>query len=116
MESGGVAITQVNPRLIGTMTGAGYGWDNTQIDREIRKYTDPPQPEAGRPEEAVRPYIEALAHGGVTEDEAYMLINAHGHLENCISCHLVDVEDLPEDRADRDSWEWDTVTARITVT
>lgn len=115
MRSGGVSITQVNPKLIETMTGTGYGWEDAQIELEITKYTNPPAPEVGKPEAQVRPYIQALAHGGVTEGRAYSLINDHGHVAECLSCHLVDISELPEDRTNRNSWHWDRKTGRITL-
>ena len=86
--------------------GAGYGWDQTRIDREVEKFVNPPAPEVGKAEGIVRPYMEAVANGGVTEAQAIELIRAKNDKPDCLGCTVIEDTDLPSDRYFRNAWEW----------
>lgn len=112
-ETGGVTITHVNSKLVALMTGQGNGWEQGEIDYEVQKFVSPPSPEIGKAENIIRPYIEAMARGGVTEAKALGLINDKDHRAGCIKCIVIEDTDLPSDRQSRDSWEWDDTTGQI---
>jgi hypothetical protein len=88
------------------MTGNGYGWEQDRIDYEVGKFVNPPAPEVGRADSIIRPYIEAIARGGVTEDKAIDLIRATIDSSDCLGCTVIEDTDLPTDRYFRNAWEW----------
>ena len=106
----GVAISHLNRRLIAKMVGPGFGWGKDRIDREAAKA---PQGKKTK----LRPYYLALAHGGLTEDQAVELIRLKDDPAGCLSCRVIDDSELPAEQAlrgveptFRDAWE-DTGTA-----
>ena len=108
-----VNITHLNPKLLEVMTGQGLGWSQERIDLEVGKFTDPPDPEIGKLDSVVRPYISGIAFGGLSVDDAIDLVNAKDDPEGCTGCVIVDDSDLPSDRSMRDQWLWDPIDGRI---
>ena len=100
-HSDGVSIANFSPALLATMTGKGYGWDQDRINYEISKFVA-----SGKSEDVIRPYMEAVANGGMTEAKAIDLIRAKDEVANCQGCTVVEDTDLPTDRYFRDAWEW----------
>ena len=100
-RSDGVSITHFSPSLLAVMTGRGYGWDQQRIDREIEKFVAD-----GKAVDTVRPYMNAVANGGVTEAQAIELIRAHAHKAGCLGCTVIEDTDLPTDLYFRSAWEW----------
>jgi hypothetical protein len=98
---GGVTISNFSPTLLAVMTGTGHGWNQERIDYEVGKFVA-----AGKAEDIVRPYMEAVANGGVTEAQAIELIRAKNHQADCLGCTVIEDTDLPTDRYFRDAWEW----------
>jgi hypothetical protein len=105
-HSDGISISNFSPTLLGIMTGTGYGWSQDRIDYEVGKFVNPPAPEVGRADSIIRPYIEAIARGGVTEDKAIDLIRAKDDKADCLGCTVIEDSDLPTDRYFRNAWEW----------
>jgi hypothetical protein len=67
----------------------------------------------GISESIVRPYCEAKANGGVTEEQAISYIAAYDAVVvaqsmdlEILSTHLAQDTDLPTDRYFRKAWEW----------
>jgi len=102
-----VVITHFSPSLLAVMTGTGYGWSQDRIDYEVGKFVNPSAPEVGKTDSIIRPYIEAIARGGVTEDRAIDLIRARSDFSDCLGCTVIEDTDLPSDRYFRNAWEWE---------
>jgi len=100
-SDGGVIVSHFSPTLLAVMMGAGYGWSQQRIDREVEKFVL-----AGKATDVVRPYIMALANGGVTELQAIELIRAKSDRADCRGCVVIEDTDLPSDRYFRNAWEW----------
>lgn len=112
-----ISIAHPSPSLLASMTGSGEGWSQERIDLEVGKWVNPPAPEVGKSEGVVRPFFNAVARGGVTEDEAIELIRARNDPDDCLGCRVIDESELPAESKDRgitdtfrDAWE-DTGTA-----
>ena len=98
---GSISISTQSPTVIALMTGSGRGWTQERIDYEVAKFVA-----SGKSEGIVRPYMDALAVGGVTEDQAIELIRAKNDKADCLGCTVIEDMDLPTDRYFRAAWEW----------
>ena len=88
-NDGGITISHFSPSLLSVMTGNGYGWGQDRIDYEVGKFVA-----AGKSEEIVRPYMDAVANGGVTEEKAIDLIRAKDEKADCLGCKVINNTDL----------------------
>jgi len=80
-----------------------------ELDYEITKFVAVD----GIPESVVRPYCEAKANGGVSEEQAISYIAAQDAAYVAMimdltvtATHIAQDTDLPTDRYFRDAWEW----------
>jgi len=122
-----IAISSWNPDHQALMTGAG-GWYplETNIEREIAKKlienTNASNVEFTADWEAflnarkgsakevkARAYVEAMANGGLSEDEAIAIFTTLScdYLGDCTNHVIIEDTDLPSDRYFRDAWEWE---------
>jgi hypothetical protein len=97
----GISITSFNTTLLALMTGNGYGWEQERIDYEVAKFVA-----GGTAEDVIRPYMNAVANGGITEVQAIDLIRAKDDKADCLGCTTIENTDLPTDRYFRNAWEW----------
>jgi hypothetical protein len=100
-SDGGVTVSHFSSSILAVMTGAGYVWSQERIDYEVGKFVA-----GGKAEDVIRPYVTALANGGVTEAQAIELIRAKDDKADCLSCTVIEDTDVPTDRYFRDAWEW----------
>jgi len=102
-----IGVGHLNHNLIAMMMGTGYGWGQEKIDYEINKWVNPPAPEAGLSSAIATAYINGIANGGMTEDQAIDIIRNKDQPADCSECHIIDDSDLPTDRYFRNAWEWE---------
>jgi len=101
-----VGIGHISHNLLALMMGDGYGWEQDRIDYEINKWVNPPAPEVGLSSAIATAYVNGIAKGGMTEDEAIDLIKAKFTPSYCVECHIIEDSDLQTDRYFRTAWEW----------
>ena len=77
----------------------------------------------GTPQEIVaRRFVEAFTHGGLSEAEAFDVLDTKNRPAEYTSCRVIDVEDLPAERferpvpAFRNAWKDDGVSVTIDMT
>jgi|TARA_R100001086_G_scaffold224852_1_gene142921 hypothetical protein len=100
-NDGGITISHFSPSLLAAMTGSGFGWSQERIDYEVGKFVA-----AGKSDSVIRPYMEAVANGGVTESQAIELIRAKNDKAGRLGSTVIEDTDLPSDRYFRNAWEW----------
>jgi hypothetical protein len=100
-SGGGVSVEHLSPSLLAAMTGKGYGWPQERTEYEVGKFIA-----AGASERVVRPYIVAIAEGGVAETRAIELIRAKTDKMDCLGCTVIEDTELPTDRYFRNAWTW----------
>ena len=120
--SDAISIGRVSEKVLAVMTGAGGAVREDQIDREVAKFLIQDKDDeqllkssvslllekrAGPFEVAVRRFIEACCFGGLTEDEALMVIARKDAPETGLEhIEIIEDTDLPSDRYFRNAWEW----------
>lgn len=113
---GGVVNAPPSPSWLAIVTGKGLGWSDDVIAFEIAGFQAPGSPEsgwAGFSFDVATRFVNAMAHGGLSEDEALILLSDRlmeqgGYTQTAI----VDDADLPtelvsESRTFRDAIVWD---------
>ena len=105
----GVEISHLNWILIGVLQRRGLGWNDQRVEYEISKFTK----DLFRSDDQVRPLMEGLATGGLTEDEAIEAIRLKDDPADCVGCHVIEDTELPAEQASRgtgpnvrDNWRW----------
>ena len=96
--NGGVVRTSVTAEVIALMTGQGYGWDATRINREAAKFTIPSVDGswAGFSLEFGTEWATAAGRGRLTEDEVFDLIRRRSQLRHGYTASaLVEADELP---------------------
>ena len=88
------------------MTGGGGLIRPDQVEREIGKRVNPPAPEVGISLEAATTFVNGIASGGMTEAAAIEAIQAKGRPDGTVNHHVVDENQVPDDRTFRNAWEW----------
>lgn len=94
-SDGRVTRSTPTPEVMAALTGSGYGWSDEKIEREIYKFTHPPEGEPALTETAARRWVEGLAKGGLTEDEAMECVQCRMELKPVILSTVVDEATLP---------------------
>ena len=100
-SGGGVSVSHLSPSLLAAMTSQGYGWNQERIEYEVGKFVA-----SGKSDSVIRPFITAVAQGGVSESDAIELIRAKDDKADCLGCTVIEDTDLPTDRYFRNAWEW----------
>lgn len=103
---GGISIEYISPSLLAVMVGSGVGWDADRVEYEINKLVNPPSPETGKSDAVIRPYIVAVASGGVDEETAFNLVKNRSDKSDCSGCETIEDSEIPTDRTFREAWEW----------
>jgi hypothetical protein len=94
---GSVTIGEPASGAIAIMTGAGGMFPASQIEKHVR---------GGKDAAVIRPFIEALAYGGLTEDAALNAIAAKDQPSGTTAIHNVPVSILAMDGTFRAAWVW----------
>ena len=108
---GSVTIGEPASGAIAIMTGAGGMFPASQIEREIEKHVL-----GGKDAAVIRPFIEALVSGGLTEDAALDAIAAKDQPDGTAAIHNVPVSILAMDGTFRAAWVWDGAAVAVDMT
>jgi len=110
---GNITVESPTPEFMAIVTGNGGLIKPEDIEKNVASDVL-----AGKDELAARNFYTAITHGGLTEDEALLVLAACNRPATALETHLVDEIEIPGDHTcDGDcelfnSWEW---TGKVTV-
>jgi hypothetical protein len=117
-----VKVGRVLPRTLSALTGSGGMIAESNIEREIAKHliqnaTDEvsfatnwssflTSKKGTEREVQSRKFVEGMARGGLTEDQAFAVMADFTIPDDCTSYQIAEDTEIPTDRYFRNSWEW----------